>query len=205
MRKSTFFAVFLAAALHGASPLYASTQVECLKAIETARRFEQANKAAHAVYQQEKSEASRCAFLSKSREHMNQAARAAEICRAHEPELAEKLKADATAGLKTLASSRNTCNPKSKADLSAEKQCDDAQTAFRAKNDIFQRALADYNSNKNKQTQCAFLRTSLDYLVVEEKMLRLCEPIFEPEKPSIIPKTRARMQQVRENQARFCN
>jgi len=154
MKKSIFFIVPVATMLPGTP--HASSQPACLKAIETAKRFEQANRAANALYQQEKSETSRCAFLNKSREHLKQVARAAEICKAHEPELAEKLRADSVAGLRTLDSPSNTCNPKSKADLLAEKRCEDAQGAFRVKNDLFHKALANYNSNKNNQNSVRF-------------------------------------------------
>lgn len=204
MKKSVFIWALMTASFFASHHSYAATQRECLKAIELTKRFEQDSRKAHAAYQQEKSEISRCEFLSKSREHLAQAEETTNICQAYEPELAGKLKADVIVGLKVLDSPINTCNSKTKAELLAEKQCDAARKANNVKDEAFKRTLADYNSNKNKQTQCIFLETSLDYLNTVEKMLRLCEPIFEPSKPSGIPDTRERIQKVREAQTKFC-
>lgn len=204
MKTLVFSIALLAGSLSVAPYSHAATERECLKAIELGKRFEQESRAAHAVYQQEKTEISKCEFLGRSRKHLTQIKRTAETCQAYEPELAAKLKADVVSGLKELDSPNNTCNSKSKADLLAEKRCMDSQKSASAKNEVFQTTLAAYNSAKNNQTQCTFLRASLEYFTDVEKMLRTCEPILEPGRPSKVPENRQAIQKVRAAQAKFC-
>jgi hypothetical protein len=205
MKTLLFSVVLLAGCLAVAPHSYAATERECLKAIELGKRFEQESRIAHEAYQQEKTEISKCEFLSKSRKHLTQTKKTAEICQAYEPELAAKLKADVVSGLKALDSPNNTCRSKSKADLLAEKRCMDAQKSASAKNEIFQMTLATYNINKNNQTQCTFLQESLAYFTDVEKMLKSCEPILEPGKPSKVPENRTAIQKIKAAQMKFCN
>ncbi|QRM30523.1 hypothetical protein [Microvirga sp. VF16] len=204
MKNAVLVLACAIASLFATSHPQAATQQECLKAIELTKRFEQEGRKAHAVYQQEKTEISRCEFLSKSRKHLAQAEKTTDMCQVYEPELAGKLKADVVAGLKMLDSPNNTCNSKSRADLLAEKRCMDAQKSASAKNEVFQTTLATYNGNKNNQTQCTFLKASLEYFTDGEKMLRTCEPILEPGKPSKVPENRESIQKIRATQAKFC-
>ncbi len=203
MKKSAFV-VFLFGSVFAVSQAHAATQRECLQSIETTKRFERDNRNANAVYKREQTELARCEFLSKSKRYFAQAEKTAGLCQAYEPELAAKLRSDAAAGIQILDSSRNTCNSKSKADLSAEKRCLDTQKATNSKNEIFQKAHTIYNINKNKQTQCSFIKSSIEYFTSVEIMLKACEPIFGDGKPSKLPGARESIQNSKAAQSKFC-
>jgi hypothetical protein len=204
MKTLVFSLALLAGHLSVASHSHAATEQECLKALALGKRLEQESRAAHAVYQQEKTEISRCAFLGKSRKHLTQTKKTAEICQAYEPELTAKLKADIVSGLKALDSPNNTCNSKSKADLLAEKRCMDAQNTTKAKNEIFQRAQATYNNNKNNQTLCSWLKVSVEYFNEAERAQKLCESASRTDEPSKTPEIRRWIQQTKMKQKDLC-
>jgi hypothetical protein len=204
MKTLVFSIALLAGCLSVAPHSHAATERECLKAIELGKRFEQESRAAHAVYQQEKSEISKCEFLGRSRKHLAQIKKAAEICQAYEPELTAKLKADVVSGLKALDSPNNTCNSKSKADLLAEKRCMDAQKTTKAKNEIFQRAHATYNNNKNNENLCSWLKVSVEYFRDAERTQKLCEAIVRTDEPSKAPEIRSWLQQTKAKQKELC-
>jgi hypothetical protein len=204
MRKAAFFLILAAVNHCGAVHTQAATQGECLKEINLGKRYEEERKQAFALFQKERSESLRCELLAKARRYISQADKAAGTCQAHEPELAAKLKSDAALVLKELNSSKYQCNLRSKAELQAEKRCLSAREAANIKDVVFKKALADYNANKTKLTQCAFLSTSFDYFTEVDRMLRLCEPVYEPGGPSRVPETQRRLQQIKDNQKKFC-
>ncbi|MBF9197080.1 hypothetical protein [Microvirga terrestris] len=204
MRKAAIFLILITATFCGAVPSEAATQRECLKALNLGKRYEEERKQAFALFQRGRSEGLRCDFLVKSRRYVSQAEKAANACHEHEPNLAEKLKADAASTLKELDSAKYECRPKSKAELQAEKRCLAAREATNAKDAVFKQTLAAYNANKTKLTQCTFLKASIDYLTETDTMLKLCEPIHAPDGPSQIAKNRETLQKSREAQTKFC-
>ncbi|MGO4525534.1 hypothetical protein AB4097_11805 [Microvirga sp. 2MCAF35] len=204
MKTTVLFSAFVTAFLLAASHSQAATQRECLKAIELTKRFEQDSRKAHAVYQQERSEISKCAFLSKSRKHLTQAEKTADICQAYEPDLTGEMKTELVAGLKALDSPNNTCNTKSRTDLLAEKRCTDAQKSLRAKNETFQKAVDLHNSDKNNQTLCTLLKVSLEYFSEGEREQRLCEAVVKTGEPSKVPEIQGWIQKIKARQKEFC-
>jgi hypothetical protein len=205
MRKAAFILILTALNLCGAVHAQAATQRECLKEINLGKDYEEERKQAFAVFQRERSEKLRCDFLAKTSRYVSQVAKAASTCQAHEPELAKKLKSDAASASEELNSSKYKCNLRSKAELQAEKRCLSAREATNAKDPVFKKALAEYNADKTKRTQCAFLSASFAYFTEVDRMLRLCEPIYEPGGPSRVPETQTRLQQIKDNQKKFCN
>jgi hypothetical protein len=136
MKKLVLFG-FAILSNFGISQSYAASQRECLNAIELTKRFEQHSRRAYALYEQDKSEASRCEFLKISRKQLLHGKKTVELCESYEPDLARKMKADIIIGLRRPDSPSNTCNPRSKSDLQAESQCLAAWKASDAKEAIF--------------------------------------------------------------------
>jgi hypothetical protein len=107
MTTSHSLPVIVIAVLLLSSQVLAATPQEarCLSLLDVSKQAEAKSRAAHALWQSQKTEANRCDFLRATKSQFHAVKTAGEACAAFQPEETRKAVADANEGLRAISSS----------------------------------------------------------------------------------------------------